>query len=357
MGLRVLFFIALVAINCTIGWLVTWEQEAPANNRVQPEYLRVPAREVPIPTTVSSELAKVIARPIAKLPVFNTDAQWRFAQQAAATNDAQQVQKLSADLGVTVEKRTIHGVQCFSVTPAEVPATNRDRLLVHVHGGAYVFGGGRACAEEAILVAAAAKMPALSIDYRMPPDHPFPAAIDDTVAVWKEVTENRDPAKMALFGTSAGGGLTMASVLKFKEEKLPLPGALFLGTPWTDLTKTGDTFFTNAGLDNSLDRYDGFLEACAKLYAGKTELKDPLLSPIYGDVEGFPPTILISGTRDLFLSITIRAHRKLRAAGVDAALHVYEGQSHADYLKSYPSPEAKDALNEVARFLAKHLKQ
>jgi acetyl esterase/lipase len=93
------------------------------------------------------------------------------------------------------------------------------------------------------------------------------------------------------------------------------------------------------------------------LYVGSRDPKDPLISPIYGSFEGFPPTILISGTRDMLLSNTVRAHRKLRAAGVEADLHVYEGQSHADYMKSFPGPESRDALGEIARFFDKHLER
>jgi epsilon-lactone hydrolase len=99
------------------------------------------------------------------------------------------------------------------------------------------------------------------------------------------------------------------------------------------------------------------MEACAKLYAAGRDLKDPLISPVYGDLAGLPPTILISGTRDLLLSATVRTHRKLRAAGVTAELHVYEGMSHADYLVSFPGPEARDALREIAQFFDRHLQR
>jgi len=130
----------------------------------------------------------------------------------------------------------------------------------------------------------------------------------------------------------------MATVLRLKELKLALPAVMFVGTPASDCSKTGDSRFLNAEVDNSVGRYDGAIEDCLKLYAGGRDLKDPLLSPVYGNLAGFPPTVLISGTRDLLLSATIRARRKLRRAGVTAELHVYEGQSHADYLKMLPEP-------------------
>ena len=160
---------------------------------------------------------------------------------------------------------------------------------------------------------------------------------------------------MAIFGTSTGGGMTLAMVLRAKAEKLPLPGAIAPGTPWADLGKVGDTYETNEWIDNRLVTWDGWLGRAAKLYAAGRDLKDPQLSPIYGDFSGFPPAILTSGTRDLFLSNTVRAHRKLRRAGVVAELHVYEGQSHAQYMADAAAPETKEAFTEIARFFDAHL--
>lgn len=129
------------------------------------------------------------------------------------------------------------------------------------------------------------------------------------------------------------------------------------GTPTVDLSKTGDSLFTNEMVDNVLGAQDGFIRATAFLYANGRYLKDPLLSPIYGDVHGFPPTILTSGTRDLYLSNTVRMHRKLRAAGADAVLQVFERQSHAHYLSDINAPEVKEYHDEIARFFDLHLSQ
>jgi len=158
------------------------------------------------------------------------------------------------------------------------------------------------------------------------------------------------PQNCGLFGSSAGGGLTLATVHRLKELKVPLPGALFAGTPWSDLTKAGDTRYTNADIDDVLVTSDGLLGACARLYVGMHDLKHPLVSPVYGDLSGFPPTILVSGTRDLLLSDTVRVHRKLCQAGVDARLHVFEGLSHAQYLSLFQTPECRDAFGQVSSF-------
>jgi acetyl esterase/lipase len=189
----------------------------------------------------------------------------------------------------------------------------------------------------------------------VPPDFPFPAALDDSIAVWKEVVKMHNPKRVGLFGTSAGGGLTLATVLKLKELHLPLPGALMAGTPWSDLTKTGDTYFTNEFVDNVLGTNDGFLDAAAHLYAGTHDLKEPLLSPIYGDLSGFPPTVLISGTRDLFLSNTVRTHQKLLQSGVHAELLVFEGESHAQYEIATDAPESGAAFREAQDFFNRYL--
>jgi epsilon-lactone hydrolase len=316
----------------------------------------VTARSLPVPTTASPELQQVIAAaPRANAaPVPQNTDQWRFAQIMVNGPAIDRDRALAKQLNVTVTPTTVAGVPCFQITPSEVLKEHQGRILVNVHGGAFVFFGGEAGTREGIMVAHYAKTPVLAIDYRMPPDHPFPAALDDTVAVWTEVIKNHKPSNMALFGTSAGGGLTMSAVLKLKQSGIPLPGALFIGTPASDLTKTGDSFYTNDGVDNVLVDYGGAIAAALKLYAGDNDLKDPLLSPIYGDLHGFPPSILFSGTRDLLLSNTVRAHRKLRQSGVEADLHVFEGQSHAQYF-TYPSPEADDAFGEIAKFFDRHL--
>jgi acetyl esterase/lipase len=262
---------------------------------------------------------------------------------------------LQKKLGVKVEPSQMAGVKVFIITPDAIPAANRNRLLFNVHGGGYVFGPGESGTREGILMASFAKMRVIAVDYRMPPDFPYPAALDDAMAVWKNVVKTTNPKNIAIFGTSTGGGMTLAMVLRAKKEGLPLPAATAPGTPWSDLTKTGDTYFTNEQVDNVLVSNDGWLGDAAKLYANGHDLKDPMISPVYGDYRGFPPSILTSGTRDLFLSNTVRVHRKMRAAGVEAVLNVFEGQSHAQYAADPSSPETKEYFDEVRTFFERHL--
>lgn len=317
----------------------------------------VPARPIPVPNTVSPQMQTIIARSLD--PKFNiapkSISEWKARVDEAARTTIAMLPKLREMLGVSVEPTTVAGVKAFVVRPKSVPPGNRDRILLHLHGGIRVLNPGEAGTREAIMMAGYSGFNVISVDYRMPPDFPFPAALDDAFAAYREVIASTKPEKVGVFGTSAGGSLTFTTLLRAKIENLPMPGAIATGTPTVDLTKTGDSLFTNAFIDNVLGTQDGFIRETALLYANGRDLKDPLLSPIYGDVLGFPPTILTSGTRDLYLSNTVRMHRKLRAAGVEAVLQVWEGQSHAQYLVDIEAPETREYHDEVARFFDLHL--
>jgi acetyl esterase/lipase len=289
--------------------------------------------------------------------VPKTSEEWKAVVEREARSVVATLPKIRETLGVTVQPFTIAGVKAYVVTPNSIATRNRDRVLLHLHGGIRVFNPGEAGTREAILMAGFGGFKVISVDYRMPPDFPYPAALDDAVAVYRELLKTSDAKNIGIFGTSAGGSLTFTTVLRAKMENLPLPGAIAPGTPTVDLTKTGDSLFTNEMVDNVLGTQDGFIRATAVLYANGRDLKDPLLSPIYGDVHGFPPAILTSGTRDLYLSNTVRMHRKLRAAGVEAVLQMFEGQSHAQYMSDINAPEVKDYHDEVARFFDLHLAQ
>jgi acetyl esterase/lipase len=318
----------------------------------------VPGRSIPVPDTVSPEVQVLIAAPY-RVPAWDANPksaeEWKELVATLAARGAAAQAGIREKLGVTMQPAVIGGVKAFILAPKVIPAANRNRLLVHVHGGGYVYNPGEAGTGEAALMAAYGGFKVISFDYRMPPDAPYPAAMDDAMAVWKAALKMQRPRNMAIFGTSTGGGMTLAMILRAKQEHLPLPAAIAPGTPWSDLTDTGDTYKTNEWLDNVLVSYNGYLSRAAQLYANGHDLRDPQLSPIYGDFHGFPPAILTSGTRDLFLSNTVLTHRKLREAGVDAVLQVFEGMSHAQYLFDPYAPETKEAFTEIARFFAAHL--
>ncbi|MCH7816143.1 MAG: alpha/beta hydrolase fold domain-containing protein [Proteobacteria bacterium] len=321
----------------------------------------IDSRSLPAPAAASD----ILRTSIANTPAPNVGARSQHPQTVAAWEaliagaDAAQtipLENLEQMFGVSIEQDEIAGVNVYHVTPNEISPEHSNHLFLYLHGGAYVVGGGDASVMEAARIASAAGIRALSIDYRMPPAHPFPAAVDDSIAVYKEVLKTHEAGALAIGGTSAGSGLAFAAVHQMKSLDLPVPGAIYGGTPWADLTKTGDTLFTHEGIDRVIVSYDGLLAGAAALYADGHDMKDPLISPLYGDFDGFPPTFLISGTRDMLLSDTVRSHRKLRAAGVIADLHVYEGLSHAGYMFDFSSPESQDMYSELSRFLKTHLK-
>jgi hypothetical protein len=281
--------------------------------------------------TPTPDLAKALIVPKA-------DAEWIALAKERDAKSAEVARGLAEALGVQVEEDKIGGVNVHRVTPPEIDDDHQS------HG-----------TTEAVIIAARLKMPVVSIDYRMPPADPAPAGIEDVVAVWKELLKERLHSSVAMGGTSAGGNIALASVHRLKDLGLPLPAALYVGTPSVDLDLTGDSRFLNEGVDRILLTWSGFGEAAVTLYAGALGLKHHYVSPIHGDFSDFPPSYLISGTRDLLLSDTVRAHRALRRAGTEADLHVYEGQSHADYIVVMNAPESHEHYAELNAFLLQHL--
>jgi acetyl esterase/lipase len=187
----------------------------------------------------------------------------------------------------------------------------------------------------------------VSVDYRMAPDHLFPAALDDGIAVYRTLLETHGPKNIVVGGVSAGGNLSAALALRARDEGLPMPAGLFLMTPGADLTGDGDTFNTLRGIDPVLP---GRVDAMFQMYAGGAPLDHPYLSPVRGRFDAsFPPTFLQSGTRDLLLSSTVCMHRALRRGGVQAELHVFEGMPHGGF---GGTPEDMEVTVELRRFLA-----
>src|SRR5277367_1100182 len=290
--------------------------------------LDVPAKALPAPTAdISPGMQAFVGAPLN--PSWNK--LWKTGEEARAFADNQAadtvktIPALLARQHVKSEASTIDGVRVHILTPDD------------------------------IIMAGDGHYKVISVDYRMPPEAYFPAAVDDAVTVYKSVLRDTPAKNIGVFGTSAGGALTLELVLRAREQGLPAPGALGAGTPMSDATKTGDSFYTNEKVDNILVSRDGFCDAATVIYAKGHDLKDPLISPVYGDMHGFAPTILTTGTRDLLLSNTVRVHRKLRRAGVEATLQVYEGQSHAQYEFDDTLPESKEAFGEIASFFGAHL--
>ena len=311
-------------------------------------------KDLPVPPTVSPALAAMMAKglPSGWNEPPRTKEAWKAWIDAMTAMQCRALPALREKLGVTMRSSIMANVPVFLFEP-ENPET--DRVLLHFHGGGYVLGPGEAGTQEAVLMAGLGGFKVISVDYRMAPDFPYPAAIDDAMAVYRELLSSTPAENIGVFGTSTGGAMTLILALRARDEGLPLPAALAAGTPWAEMEKKGDSYFVNEGVDNVLVSYDGWLAGAAELYAGGHDMDDPYLSPVNGDVKGFPPTLLTSGTRDLFLSNTVRMHLKLRQAGVPADLIVFEGLSHAQYHMDEDMPETRFHFEELGRFFRKHL--
>lgn len=319
--------------------------------------LAAQARELPVPATVSPELRPLVERPA--LPQRDQSPksaqEWRQCSRSFSAAGARSLPALLEKMEVSIESATLGGVPVFILTPKTLPAANAQRVLLHFHSGGYTLGAGEGGTFEGVQMAGIGKFKVIAVDYRLAPDHPYPAAIDDAMAVYRALLETTPAQHVGVFGSSTGGAMTLILALRAKAEGLPLPAALGAGSPWSDLTKTGDSYFANEGVDNQLGSYDGWLSDSAKIYAAGHDMQDPMLSPVYGDMRGFPPTLLTSGTRDLFLSNTVRVHLKLREAGAIADLMVFEGLSHVQYLARIDAPETRLHFAELASFFEKYL--
>ena len=301
-----------------------------------------------IPPFLSEQARAVLAEPRVEetFPALeDTDGWLRRIEEA---NEQSRAQYAGVEIPVHAEKRQIAGVPTYVLHVDDLRDPDQSPVFLDIHGGALIFGGGDVARLSASRNALATGLVHWAVDYRVPPRHPFPAALDDITAVYRALLDQRAPSDIVVGGGSAGGNLAAALMLRAKDEGLPMPSALVLLTPESDLTESGDSFSTVAAFDNTLGR----LRPVNLLYANGRDLTDPYLSPLFGDLSGFPPTLLTTGTRDLFLSNTVRMHRKLRDAGVEAELHVFEARPHGGF---GGAPEDLEVLTELRRFLDRQL--
>lgn len=249
-----------------------------------------------------------------------------------------------------VERRIADEVPFFDIRPSGVSGDSHG-IVLNLHSGGFVMCGGDVCRAMGISDATRLQQRMWSVDYRMPPDHPYPTSLDDCLTVYRALLCECRAEEIIVMGASAGGNLAAAMVLKARDEGLPLPAGVYMDTPAVDLTESGDTFYTNEGLDPALPMRPS---ALFRLYANGQDLRHPYLSPIFGDFSrGFPPSILTTGTRDLLLSSTVMMHRKLRAAEIPAELHVTEGGGHGGFPYT---PEGYSIDRELRQFIRRVLK-
>ena len=306
-------------------------------------------RVVPVPTTISSEAQKVLARVISDAPFPQTLEQRRAATDRWQAGAGEAAKKLYP---VDVAADTIAGVPVRVVTPLSVGLNKRDRVLINLHGGGFNSDSGSL--SESIPIANLTGTKVIAVLYRLAPEHPFPAGLDDAIAVYKELLKTYKPAHIAIYGTSAGAILTAEVTAKLKQLNLPLPGATGIFSGMGDFSQPGDSIALFA-----LDGLSGHLEppkrdAHSEYVPASLDAKDPVLSPLYADLTGFPSTLFVTSGRDLLLSGTTLLHRAYLRAGVDAQLVVFEALPHA-FWNNPTLPESKEADRLMAQFLDTHL--
>jgi len=308
-------------------------------------------RVIPLPETVSPQAQKYLARPVANPEPNETLAEKRARTDAMQLHDSKENRALYP---VNIASSTIAGIPVRIVTPIDpIPAGKLDRVLINVHGGGFTTDSGSLT--ESIPIANLTHTKVVAVLYRLAPEHPFPGAVDDTIAVYKELLRTYKAQHIAIYGASAGGILTGEVAVKIKQLGLPLPGALGIFTGTGDFSGLGDTqaIYSVTGLAGHLNPPKEGVQWLTD-YVGSANPKDPVLSPLYSDLHGMPPTLFLTSTRDMMLSGTAILHRAFLRAGVDAQLVVFEALNHGFWYEA-GLPESREADEIIARFFDKYL--
>ena len=344
------FLAALFSIALIVSSFAQSTSLPPDSATFDPDGTAHLTRTVPMPQTISPGAQKWLEslNHINRKPT--SLAERRAGTDAWRTRDSAEARKL---FPVNIEQKTIGGVPTDIITPLSTPEANRDLVLINLHGGGFNSDSGSQI--EGVPIANLAKIKVVGVYYRLAPENPFPAAVDDVVSVYKELLKTYKPRNIGIFGTSAGAILTGEVAVKLKQLNLPLPGALGIFSGLADFSRPGDSWqlFT-------LDGFPGMLEPTYPShlpddqYAGKTNRKDPVLSPLFADLRGMPSTMLVTSTRDILLSGTTIFHRALLSAGDEAQLVVFEALPHA-FWYHFEFPETNEALNLMAKFFDEKL--
>lgn len=226
-------------------------------------------------------------------------------------------------------------------------------VLLYLHGGAYTLGSINTHRELVARLARAANVRGLALDYRLAPEHPFPAALEDATAgyLWL-LAQGYDPSQIIIGGDSAGGGLALATLVVLRDAGKPLPAGAVCISPWTDLAHTGESIQSKAGVDPMLTPESSI--RYARYYAGDSELTSPLISPLYADLTGLPPLLIQVGSDEILLDDATRCAEHALEAGVDVTLEVWNGMFHVFQIASF-LPEAKKAVAHIAEFVLQNL--
>ncbi|MBE0641505.1 MAG: alpha/beta hydrolase [Bacteroidales bacterium] len=248
--------------------------------------------------------------------------------------------------GITIREDSIAGIKAEWLIPADAPA---DKLILYVHGGGYVSGS---CNDHRGFVskfAASTGFTCLTYEYRLAPEHPFPAALEDSVNVYVEILKTYVPGNILIAGESAGGGLLLALLLAVRDRGIPLPSAAVAISPWTDLSCSGESYRTkNKRSVAPMNSWHVF----SKHYTGDRDPRTPYISPLFGELSGLPPVFINAGTDDELFDDGRQFVEKAKAAGVSAEFRAGEGMVHCYPLMAPLFPEATQAMQEIRKFVA-----
>lgn len=253
---------------------------------------------------------------------------------------------------VACERVSAGGIDGEWIFPANAP---EDKAILFFHGGGFRIGSVASHRDLIAQIALASGCRVLAINYRLAPEHRFPAALDDAIAAYGWLLDRGlKPGNIAFAGDSAGGNLALAAMLALRERSLPLPVAAVLMSPWTDLAATGASYVSRAEADPIHQR--PMILALAKNYlGGQGNPRDPLVSPLYADLAGLPPLLIQVGDRETVLDDAVMFADLARAAGVDVHLEVWDGMIHVFQMFGAELAEAHRAIASIAQFLNRHL--
>lgn len=248
---------------------------------------------------------------------------------------------------VTVEEVDAGGVPCEWVS---TPDAREDRTILYLHGGAYTICSPRTHRLLTSSLSRETGVRVLAADYRLAPENPFPAAVEDAVSVYRWLIEGGTSSdNIVIAGDSAGGGLTIATLVALRDEGVPLPAAAVTISPWADLEMTGESMSTKADVDPMINRER--LKDSADAYLNGVDAREPLASPIYADLSGLPPLFIHVGGRETLLDDAMRLEEKARADGVDVTLEIEDEMIHVWHVFASLAPESDDGVRRVAAFV------
>ncbi|MFW9872919.1 MAG: alpha/beta hydrolase [Candidatus Thorarchaeota archaeon] len=255
---------------------------------------------------------------------------------------------------VTIENITVSGIPSVWI---KTPNAVEEHVILYLHGGGYVEGSINSHKGLGVRISRASKSRVLMIEYRLAPEYPYPAAIEDSVTAYKWLidVEGINPKNIIISGDSAGGGLTATTLLKIRDTGISLPAAAVLLSPWTDLDMTGDSIRSKRRTDPFVDASGLFF--MANLYVGDEDPRNPYISPLYADLKGLPPLLIQVGTAEVLLDDSIRFAEKAKNAGVDVILDAWEDMTHVFQAFALWAPEGEKAIEKIGEYIQKYVRK